>query len=55
MPLILFTDNPKIRLSERNDNLFTFPSVMILSKPSGEYDFVDNEIFRTPVGGIDLC
>ena len=27
----------------------------LLSKPSGEYDFVYNEIFRIPVGGIDLC
>ena len=32
VPLILFTDNAKIRLSERNGNLFTFPSVRILSK-----------------------
>ena len=54
-PLLLSKDNAKIRLSERNGNLFTFPSVRILSKPSGEYDFVDNEIFRLPVGGIDLC
>ena len=46
VPLILSKDNAKIRLSERNGNLFTFPSVRILSKPSGEYDFIDNEIFR---------
>ena len=38
VPLILSKDNAKIRLSERNGNLFTFPSVRILSKPSGEYD-----------------
>ena len=78
VPLILSKDNAKIRLSERNGNLFTFPSVRILSKPSaiqnekaktfifvaevpllskpsGEYDFIDNEIFRTPVGEINLC
>ena len=33
VPLILSKDN-------------AFPSVRILSKPSGEYDFIDNEIFR---------
>ena len=33
-PLLLSKDNAKIRLSERNGNLFTFPSVRILSKPS---------------------
>ena len=55
MPLILFTDNAKIRLSERNGNLFTFPSVRILSKPSGEYDFIDNEIFRIHLFFILRC
>ena len=29
-PLLLSKDNAKIRLSERNGNLFTFPSVRIL-------------------------
>ena len=40
---ILSKDNAKIRLSERNGNLFTFPSVRILSKPSA----IQNEKAKT--------
>ncbi len=43
MPLILSKDNAKIRLSERNGNIFTFPSVRILSKPSA----IQNEKAKT--------
>ena len=61
VPLILFKDNAnRVQYKMKGQNTFifiaevplilskdnAFPSVRILSKPSGEYDFIDNEIFR---------
>ena len=43
---IVIRDNAKIRLSELNENLFSYMSVRILSKLKTIHDLIDNQIFR---------